>query len=120
MKETKLYQKVKRLLPKMRATRIENSVELGTPDTHWQGWEGSFWAELKSLNVRITNYDQVIKPDWQPGQVGWGKNHIKFGGKWFLFISIGEHIFLTNLPQETYLFKELTPFTSFHSLYKFL
>ena len=111
MKETKIYTHLKNVLPSFRPTRIENSCELGTPDCFWQGKGGSFWTEFKQVKVGTNIYTHTqVKPDWRPGQVGWARDHIKFGGLWFLVVAVNDKIYIVDHPKVMYFVRELNPF----------
>lgn len=106
MKETKVFKKLKKIMSPLvwRLTRIENILEDGTPDTFCQSIFGSFWIELKQVKKKILKHNTAIRPRWQPGQIGWAMDHIRYKGTWFLIIAINDKLYIIDEPKEVYYF----------------
>lgn len=71
-RESLLWQKIKKALPKAHLTRIESSTLQGIPDINgvWSG--NNFWIELKS--------DKSSFPKLSKWQIAWINKHIYHGG----------------------------------------
>lgn len=89
--------------------RVENETENGTPDAFFQG-KYALWIENKI--VTPSEKTSIIKPQWQPGQIGWALRHKKHGGIWFVMIGYGENLLYSDIPKQTYAPHELRAFSS--------
>ena len=77
MNEKRLWNKIKKNIPKAQFTRIESSTMNGIPDVFGILYKKCFWLELKS--------DDVSYPALNKWQVVWINKHIKAGGIVFIF-----------------------------------
>ena len=76
MKESRLWKKVQKGLPKCFLTRVESSTINGIPDVHAVAKGKIFWIELKS--------DEANYPKLNKWQIVWINRYIKSGGRVFI------------------------------------
>lgn len=115
MKESAFYQRIVKPFLEKQGYEI-NRVETGStcpgfPDTYIRNKKSQFRAfiELKVGKASKT----IVKPDWRPGQVAWGKFERMTGGFWYLFILVGDKPMLAREAKEEYTIDELIDLSDF-------
>lgn len=71
-RESKLWQRIKKLNLKGQIFRIESNTINGIPDIFWQVKGKSIWIELKSNNIKNCGLSKY--------QMNWHLSHLKNGG----------------------------------------
>lgn len=99
MRESLLYKKLKNQLSQQNVflQRIESGgTGLGIPDLFFQHTSINGWIELKQINH---NQGEYVKIPFRPGQLGWLKMLLSYGGNVYLlcnFINTHKIILLKN------------------------
>ena len=94
MKEGVLYHALTKNVPLTRFKRIENRLELGTPDMFFTNMMNRGWLEAKTLILPVNSATKVKIP-FRPAQFGWIEEEIKFGGTCVLGIVTEEGYFFS-------------------------
>jgi hypothetical protein len=82
-------------MPNVRAKRVENTVEAGTPDVYIRSTHGSCWAELKYLAAFPKKATSIVKiPHYTDNQRLWLREEGILGGNAWLFVQVDHDYFL--------------------------
>lgn len=79
MKESILYHILKENAKHTNFYRVENTIELGTPDIHFVNRAVSGWIEAKQVKLPVQSSTPVHIP-FRPSQYMWLKNYKAAGG----------------------------------------
>jgi len=79
MKESVMYHTIKEKAPNTKFWRVENTLNLGTPDIHLVNKYGGAWLEAKQLTLTSSNEGHITVP-FRPAQYSWLRNYHKHGG----------------------------------------
>ena len=76
--------------------RIENSMELGTPDMHYTSMNNEGWAELKYIKELPKRNDTTIKIPFRPGQYAWLRDRYNLNHQTYnwLILQIDDMLFM--------------------------
>lgn len=81
-----MWGRLRKTLREFDPVRIENRVELGTPDVNLSGGE---WIELKWVRKKPKNPDRLFTIDhYTKEQETWAERRARAGGKVFLLLKI--------------------------------
>ena len=89
MKEAVIYHKLKAKLRGTFIKRIENSLEIGTPDMYFCNAMCSGWIEAKAVHLPVRDTTPVKVP-FRQGQYNWLIGHKERGGTSLLIIHTGD------------------------------
>jgi len=109
MTESQLFNLIKKKDKFRFLQRVENSIDLGTPDVFYinnEGYQG--WMELKVINDKVKNR-KIVSPKWRPGQMAWARKYSKSADSitWYLIIAINNDIYITPEISKTYKMDDL-------------
>ena len=79
MKESIMYHTIKEKAPNTKFWRVENTLNLGTPDIHAVNKYGSLWLEAKQLTLTASRDGHIVVP-FRPAQFSWLRNYHRYGG----------------------------------------
>jgi len=79
MLESKLYDTVKEKATSTKFYRVENKLNLGTPDMHLVNVNCSGWMEAKALTVTAKRTG-LVKIPFRPAQYAWLRSYYRKGG----------------------------------------
>ena len=92
MKESKLYEYLKKALPDFMLQRIESSTGLGIPDLWLSHKSGiKMWVELKAVGKSPKN---ILRVPFQKGQYAWARRAINYGTPVCLLIAVGTTVYI--------------------------
>lgn len=89
MREAVIYHKLKAKLRGTFIRRIENSLEIGTPDMYFCNERHSGWIESKQFKLPVRDTTPVHVP-FRQGQYNWLIEHYTRGGLSILAIHTGD------------------------------
>ena len=111
--ETQLYKTLKQKLNRypIELKRIENDIELGTPDLYYYTIYTEGWIELKQIKSLPKQASTKIKIPFRPGQYAWLLDRVRLNPMLhsFLVVKIEErlYVFYNSQIQEAYTLGEL-------------
>lgn len=89
MKEGVIYHKLKEKLPYTKIQRIENSLDIGTPDMFFCNKVHSGWIEAKQFKLPVRDTTPVQIP-FRQGQYNWLRDLTDHGGLAILAMHTGD------------------------------
>jgi hypothetical protein len=111
--ETKLYRQMRDILKPyvINLCRVENSVDVGTPDVYFYTPVSEGWIELKQIPEYPKKMDTEIQIPWRPGQLSWIKRRMSMNENTNVYLYVvvqGDlHLFRNKNIQYTYTRREL-------------
>ena len=109
MIETKMFDKLKNSLIYVFFQRVENSVDLGTPDVCYAFDGICGWIELKQAKAKPRIKWTV---PFRNGQYAWYKRYHRTGAPYFLGVTLGDDWYMIpgSKVKESYLMHEMEEF----------
>lgn len=95
MRESEYYRKLSKKLNNdvpIFLKRIENKVNLGTPDFFFRSMYGGGWAEMKVIKFKARS--NIVNIDFEPGQFAWLHEYCEMGGNANLVCFRNDHIYI--------------------------
>lgn len=94
MKETRAYNRLKKLFPEAHWVRIESWAAVGTFDSNGCLDKQEVWVECKQVDGPRKRDNVVVCNNVRPAQIAWEAARRASGGKTFVAIMIGQEMLL--------------------------